>query len=426
MLTQFYPPIIGGEERHVRTLAQSMAARGYDVMVATLTTEGAPATEEEGGVKIVRLGGLMQRAGALYSDDSRRHAPPFPDPELSWKLLGLARDFKPDVVHAHNWIVHSYLPVKSVIGAPLVLTLHDYSIVCATKLLVRDGEICSGPSLGKCLSCAAAHYGSAVGTVTTVGNWFSSQLERRLVDKILTVSSFVAEGCALEGGRVPFEVIPNLIPDSYPTEEGHDARVAMLPDEPFIFFAGDLRRHKGLHAIFDAYPTLRNAPPLVVIGRPCPDTPKTIPDNVTLIPGWPHAAIMEAWRRCRFGLVPTAGSDPCPTTVLEGMVCGKPVIGTKAGGIPDMIDDGVTGLLVEPGDAKALAAAMQRLIDDPALCARMSEAAPRKVLDFQSARVIPRIENVYRDVSGQVDVAGETVMSETIGERRSEEQRRAS
>ena len=83
MLAQFYPPVIGGEERHVCDLAAFLARRGHWVGVATLWQEGLPEREVNQGVKIFRIRRLMQRWRGLFSDASRTHAPPFPDPGLA-------------------------------------------------------------------------------------------------------------------------------------------------------------------------------------------------------------------------------------------------------------------------------------------------------------------------------------------------------
>lgn len=404
MLAQFYPPVIGGEERHVRNLSIALARRGHDVTVATLWTPGCePAEEDEEGVKVVRLRGTLQRSSALFVETERRHAPPFPDPELVLGLSRLARRVKPDVVHAHNWMLHAFLPLKRRLGAPLVVTLHDYSLVCAKKSMMRAGAPCSGPGLVRCLICARGHYGAVKGGVTAVGAWVSGVYERSRVDRFLTVSRAVAEGNSLARFGVPFEVTPNFIPDDvadFPA--GGDARMDELEEalsgQGYILFVGDLNRLKGAHVILEAYARLRAAPPLVMIGRRCEDTPKEIPANVHIRHSWPHASIMRAWSRCLFGAAPSTWADPCPTVVMEAMACGKPVIASSIGGSPDLVDDGLTGLITPPGDVRALAAAMQTLIDDPALRRRMAEAGLRKVETFKAGAVTPRIERMYESL----------------------------
>src|SRR5215469_5801371 len=159
MLAQFYPPLIGGEERHVRNLSQALTARGHSVAVATIQQPGLEAFEFDGEVRVHRLRGTAQRVGMLFSEPGRRYAPPFPDPELMLAIGRLAADENADVVHAHNWLLHSYLPLKRRRGPRLVVTLHDLSLVCVQKNAMRAGIPCSGPAVLKCLGCAGGHYG---------------------------------------------------------------------------------------------------------------------------------------------------------------------------------------------------------------------------------------------------------------------------
>jgi len=80
-------------------------------------------------------------------------------------------------------------------------------------------------------------------------------------------------------------------------------------------------------------------------------------------------------------VVPSVWQEAFPLGVLEAMAAGKPVIGSSVGGIPEMIDDGVTGLLVPPADEHALADALGRLLTDPALCARLGFAGRQRVAE---------------------------------------------
>src|SRR5919108_3633472 len=137
MLAQFYYPSVGGgEETHVRTLSAALAARGHDVAVATFWNEGLAEFEIDRGVRIYRIRSTVQRAGWLFSETERRHAPPFPDPEALWALRRVIAHEQPEIVHAHNWLVHSFLPLQAWSNAGLVVTLHDYSLSCAKKRLV--------------------------------------------------------------------------------------------------------------------------------------------------------------------------------------------------------------------------------------------------------------------------------------------------
>jgi glycosyltransferase involved in cell wall biosynthesis len=164
-------------------------------------------------------------------------------------------------------------------------------------------------------------------------------------------------------------------------------------------FVGSLTVQKGIKVLFDAYAGLNAAPPLVLIGYTLPDTPKDFPANVVLLKNWPHAAVMTAWRHSLAGIVPSTWPDPCPTVAMEAMAAGKPVIASRTGGLPDIVDDGQTGILVPPGDADALRAALARVIDNPELAAAMGAAGRERVRRFYASAVTTAIESVYAEVS---------------------------
>jgi glycosyltransferase involved in cell wall biosynthesis len=400
LLSQFYPPIIGGEERHVRNLGAALAARGHQVVVGTSRRSGSPNEEMDGAVRVLRLPGTMHRLSGLHTDPERLHAPPFPDPELTFALWRLAADVRPDVVHAHNWIYASFLPVKALTGIPFVVTLHDYGLVCPKKNLMHFGtRLCDGPGLAKCLSCASRHYGAAKATVSTLGNRMTGLAARRLVDRFIPVSRAVARHNGLVDGRTPYEVIPNFVPDDIGALGPEDARLRDLPADGFILFAGDLTPQKGVDVLLKAYAHLDRAPPLVLIGRGAAGMRAGLPPNVRVLGPWPHAAIMHAWHRSLFGVVPSVWREPCATVIMEAMASEKAVVATDVGGIPDVVAPGETGLLVPPGDVPALADAMQRLLNDRALLARLSAAALGGVGWLQAGSVVTRIEQVYRDVT---------------------------
>jgi glycosyltransferase involved in cell wall biosynthesis len=108
---------------------------------------------------------------------------------------------------------------------------------------------------------------------------------------------------------------------------------------------------------------------------------------------------MAAFRRCLFAVLPSICLDACPTTVLEAMASGRPVVATTTGGITDMIVDGENGLLVPPGDEYKLAAAMARLLNDDELRARLAAGTQERVQRFTSSAVAERLEAVYARVA---------------------------
>lgn len=399
MLAQFYPPVIGGEERHVKNLAAALAKRGHDVSVATLAMPGQSQMTVEDGVRIFRLQGTLQNMSRLFSEQERRHVPPFPDPGLVSGLRRVVSECQPEIVHAHNWLLHSFLPLKHWSGAQLVVTLHDLSLVCAKKSMMNRGVVCSGPEALKCLKCASNHYGVLKGCVTASANWMCAGIERKLVDKFLAVSQAIADGNRLREARVAYDVIPNFVPDDIGVVNGHaDARLLPLPATPYLLYVGDLTRFKGALVLLEAYQRLRQAPPLVMIGRRSQDMPATLPGNVHIFESWPHAAVMQAWQRCMFGIVPSILPEACATVVMECMGMGKPLVATGVGGTPDLIGSSDAAILVPPGDATALAGALQTMIDNPQRRQQMSRSAIERAGALQAKSVVPRIEKVYADL----------------------------
>jgi glycosyltransferase involved in cell wall biosynthesis len=399
LLSQFYPPVVGGEERHVRNLAGALAQRGHQVSVATLWVPGACHHEQDGMVRVYRIRGTLQRSAGLFAEAERRHAPPFPDPEL---VLGLTRVMaieKPDIVHAHNWLLASALPLKPFCRWKLVVTLHDYSLVCAKKNYVRGDGLCSGPGLVSCLQCARGHYGLLKGSVTTLGNFATGMLARHTVDRFIAVSRAVARHSRLAQSGVTYDVIPNFVPDDVAgSGAANEPCLRDLPVGDFILFVGDLMHLKGVDVLLNAYARLEGAPPLILIGRHCRDTPSELPPNVRIFSTWPHTAIMQAWRRALFAVVPSVGPEACATVVMEAMAAGKAVVATDIGGMPDLVDPGNTGLLVPPDKAEPLAAAMHSLLRDRDRIARMGVAGLTRVEGLKASSVVPRIERLYREV----------------------------
>jgi glycosyltransferase involved in cell wall biosynthesis len=402
MLAQFYPPIAGGIEQHVRTLSIELVLRGYDVAVATMRHKGQPEFAIDQGVRVYRIRSSVQRIPWLFSDSERQYPTPLPDPETMLELRRVILKEQPQIVHAHNWLVRSFLPLKTWSKARLIVTLHDYNLTCAKVNYIYDGKACSGAGIVKCPDCVVKHYGLVRGMPTVLGNWAMDIVERSVVDLFLAVSQAVVVGNKLADYHLPFRIIPNFIADDPAIiEEDARAYLEQLPVGDFLLFVGGLWRVKGIDVLLRAYSELTNVPPLVLIGYPAPDWAQMVSEcsgNVIVFKDWPHSAVMAAWGRCSLAIIPSIGHDPCPTVAMEAMVMGKPVIATSMGGLIDIVAAGETGLLVPPGDAQALREAIQSLLVDPARREHMGKMAQHRVTEFQAKSVVPRVEQAYHDV----------------------------
>lgn len=411
LLAQFLPPVSGGEERHVWTLARALAARAHEVtLLGFASSPDEPTETHSDGVRIRRVRSAASHLPIVYSDSTRPHALPLPDPLVSRAIRQELSHGRFDVVHAHNWIVNSALGPAARAQVPLVMTLHDYSHVCATKRLMEHGkQRCSGPSLARCLSCATAHYGAVRGTVTVAANTWSARRRSDRVSGFAAVSSAVATAVAprennwLSGARLNAEVIPNFIPDEIVLDE-----IPTTDPKAPLLFVGDLSPDKGVQTLLEAYGLLDGPPPLVLAGRSWPGSAWTMPDGVQWLGELPHDEILALFRSAGAVMVPSIVGDACPTVVLEAMAAGRPVVASASGGIVDLVVDGVTGLLVPPGDASALAAAVSSLLRDPRAAQAFGAAGRDRAREFTVSTVAERIEHLYASAIAQtkVEVSG--------------------
>jgi glycosyltransferase involved in cell wall biosynthesis len=285
-----------------------------------------------------------------------------------------------------------------------VVTLHDYGLCCPKWTLIYKDSFCSGPALGKCIDCTWDYYGAAKGITTVLSNRMMTRLEHAAVDRFVPVSQAVASGSALEQSGAPFEIIPNFIPDTRPAPTiDIDAYTSQLPDGEFLLFVGGLSLHKGVDILLRAYATLPPSItlPLVLIGYEVSGfsfAALPLPDNTLVLQHWPNEAVLAAWQRCTIALVPSNWPEPCPTVAMEAMEAGRPVIASRIGGLPDIVADGQTGMLVPPGDADALRQAIQHLVENPQLRTQMGKLGQQKVVQFQARSVVTRLEHLYREL----------------------------
>jgi len=409
IVSDFYAPFVGGAERQVQLLGKELVLRGHEVHIATVWHHGLPPEQDDHGVQVHRIKGLTTLVPWFSKNPQRRYHPPFPDPAIVFGLRRIISKLRPDVVHANGWIAYSCAAALIGSSIPLVVSARDYGYSCATRTLLRHGQLCDGAAPLKCLNCAAHSYGPPKALAAVAGMFGGKALLKRKVSAVHSVSTFVQkiikrdllesdeqQHTGLE--KIPDIVIPSFLevpPNTQTTSQAPEG----LPGVPFILFVGSLQSHKGLTKLIEAYQRLSGPPPLVLIGTVWHDTPTSFPPGVVLLGTQPHSAVMAAWERCLFGVAPSVWPDPLPGVVREAMSKGKAVIATAVGGNLDMVVSGETGLLIPPGDEAALADAMQLLIGDGALRERLGRAAQRSMRSFTAQAVLPRFESLYKEVA---------------------------
>jgi glycosyltransferase involved in cell wall biosynthesis len=413
LVSDHYPPFIGGAHRQTQLLAHELHRRGHAVSVATVWSGGLPAEEDDGGVRVFRLKQLRTWLPWFVHNRQQRHQPPFPDPITVAGLHRLVKRLRPDVVHAYGWV--SYSSAAALLGSdiPLLISARDYGYSCATRTLVYQGRsTCDGPVLLKCLACAADLYGAPKGWAAALGVAIDRTLLKRKVRGIHSISTYVQEVTRRDflrdqtrarntpGHSVAEVIIPSFREDDaglcYGDDPRNQAFLERLPQDKYILYVGALRRVKGINQLLTAYGRLASPPPLVLIGTLESDSPPEFPPGVIVLQNFPHHAVMAAWERCLFGVIPSLWPEPLGSVVYEGMSRGKAMIGTTPGGHTDMIVPGETGLLVPSGDVDALVQAMTTLIEQAELRERLGAAAKVQAGRFTASVAVPQFERFYQ------------------------------
>jgi glycosyltransferase involved in cell wall biosynthesis len=418
-LSDFYRPVIGGLERHVETLSRELVRLGHTVTVVTLRTGDHPAEETLDGVRVIRIRGWSGGWPTLHADAARPFHPTVPDPGAVAALRRVVQREHPDIVHSHSWLQYSYFPLYHAQRGPAhVVTLHDYGLACPKKTLqyatrrlagsdsgqppgstaASRSRPCSGPRLAKCLACAPEQYGVLKGTAITMGLGCSRILHGR-ADQYIAVSTAVADGSrhALPG-RSEIVVVPTMVPNNLAALAESTPRPTFLPPEDgYLMFVGALGRHKGVDVLLEARRRMRNRTPLVLIGNPGADTPPIEDPEIAIARGVPSAQVMASWMRASVAVVPSVWNEPLAQVAIEAMLVGRAVVASDVGGLRDLIEHGVTGLMVPPGDPVSLATALDNLSQSPETRRQMGEMGRLRARQFEVTAVAPRIVEVFED-----------------------------
>jgi glycosyltransferase involved in cell wall biosynthesis len=352
--------VAGGEERHVELLERGLREAEVDVRIFERRSDEIRTP-------------LRRLATAVTMSYS-----PLAAAALGREL----RDFRPDVVHFHNLLpllTPSSLRAAHASGARVVLTVHNYRFACPAGTLLRRGCYHEDCVDGSSLACAARNARGSIGESLAYG--IALELQRRFrllerwVDAFIAPSAFVAE--RLERAGLPsnrIHVLPSGVElEADPAHEG-----------TFALFAGRLSPEKGVHALLRAARRTQ-MPVLVAGGGPLAAEVAAAP-HVRYLGELDRLQLTALRRRAAFAVVPSLAPEVFPMTALEAFAAGKPVVASRVGGLPELVEDGVTGTLVPPDDPARLAEAMTALWEAPERAARFGERAWRRVRDRYSLR----------------------------------------
>ncbi|TDB39812.1 MAG: glycosyltransferase [Actinobacteria bacterium] len=303
----------------------------------------------------------------------------FSNPEARNLFATLLDRFKPDVVHMHG--IHRQLSPSILVaatrrGVPVVQTLHDYHHVCPGDVLLRGGaDICEPRA------CGGVWYGPAIRNRCVRGSLVASSLSaaetsyqrvRRVyessVTRFVSPSEFLADIMREGGWGIPCDVVPNAV-----------APVPLATGGSNVLYAGRLSPEKGVHVLLEA---ARLADIQVVIAGEGPseaDLRRRYPE-ANFQGRIDESAVQRLIAESLACVVPSTCYENAPMSVLEPMAAGVPVVASSIGGIPEILEHDVSGILVAPGDVNRLAAALSRLKSDCALRTRLGAAGRERVL----------------------------------------------
>lgn len=389
-----YPPESGGLADHVERLARELRVRGHDVSVLAVSRD--PGTNTADGVEVVRERVSLDRL-PVYEETSPPFHPPWPDPRFRSSLARELDRLRPDVVHAHGWSAFSAAAETRRRGLPLVCTLHDYNVACPKKSLLRYGRICTTGRGWACTTCDSDELATTkriplAGALALGVPWLA-----RRVTAFVAVSDYVAMRSA-ENGLDPrsVSVVPNFITLSGEVGKPTPAATGV----PYVLYVGPDAFHKGHDVLLEAYRRLGEVDyDLVLVGGRL-ERRRGDPSRAVFTGRLRGEGLAARYRAAAVVVVPSTWADPCPTVALEAMAWGRPVIGSDAGGLADIVADGRSGFLVPPADADALAAAIRALMANPPLREAMGAEGRRRVDDFAAPRVVPQLEAVYERARG--------------------------
>ncbi len=316
-------------------------------------------------------------------------------------LTKLITEFRPDVIHAHNtWplISPSLYWAAERAGVPVVQTLHNFRLMCVGAMFLRDGKVCEDcmgklPWLGVVRKC---YRGSTVQSAMVAGMLV---LHRGLGTYTNKVSRYIAlnDFCRnkfIEGG-LPAERIsvkPNFV--DFPEPENRLRRG--------LLFVGRLSAEKGIKTLVQAA-SLLDDPELRVAG----DGPEVHvlegAKGITKLGNLNGEAIRQEMNGATALVLPSIWYENFPRTIVEAFACGLPVIASRIGALSDLVRDGETGLLFEPGNAQDLAAKLAWAKLHPEEMSVMGRNARTQFETEFSADVNYRmLRNIYQSVISEL------------------------
>ena len=389
-MSNLYPPfVIGGAETSVRRDAEGLVKRGHEVFVVTTSPNGKTPIEETDGVKVYRINPL--NLYAMYNHQNQPeilkpiwHVVDLWNPHSYVLVKNILKKEMPDIVHINNFkgLSLSVFSAAKRLNLPLVFTAHDYSLICPrANLLNGSGEICTAPSrLCKAYVKIQKYMVDNKPDLVTAPSQF-------VFDKLK--SSGLFEGVKMT--KLPLGI------------DLSDEKVKKSYDIIGILYVGDLSKHKGVHILINAFKRLESKNiELHIIGKGKDEGEfKKIAgsDRRIIFHGFKTGEeLMNFYKKANVVVTPSLCYDNSPMVIYESLMNGTPVIGSRIGGIPELVEDGYNGFLFEAGNVDELIVILVNLIKNPSGLQKLSSGAFESVKKYSMDEHIKKLEKIYHEI----------------------------
>lgn len=420
----FPPAVQGGSEIYAEAHARALrSGPGDEVVVLTRDNDRSCAEYDvrqvvQDGLRVVRVNNTFR--SVLTFEES------YTNPRIAAIASRLIAEFRPDVAHVHHLTCLSTLIPQRLkeAGIPCFMTLHDYWLLCHRgQLLDCDFRVCGGPT-GGCTRCVDDGAGASplVGAAASVVRGMEHRLPasarqtlrvagarafrvfgspaqavsaadsrfRHMQDVAAYISHFFAPSQHLRDRFIAAGFQPgriSLSPYGFEHERLAGARTPRLAGALRVGFVGSLMASKAPHLLLEAAASLPSGTVSVeLFGSYVPyhgdDSYRTTlaplleAPHVTVHGSLPHPEMRRAFAAMDVLVVPSIWAENSPLVIHEAFLAGVPVVASNIGGIPELIQHDVNGLLFSAGSVVGLRDALRRLIDEPGLLDRLSTSRP--------------------------------------------------
>ena len=335
--------------------------------------------------------GLAAALAAVWSRDAGR------------RMRAFVEEVKPDVAHLHNIAYHLTPAVVSALaraGVPAVMTLHDYNLLCPNHYFYSRDEACFRCAEGRYFSCIGRRCvkdrlgPSAIGYLAHLAAR-RTKVYRKLA-RIIVPSAFLAEKVRAagydEGAVTPLPPAIDVKPKKLSRKEN------------YFLYAGRLAPQKGVDVLIQAVGFAGPEVRLRVAGVGPDEEPlrRVAVDyaagKVEFLGLLDARRLAEEMASARAVVVPSRWPENTPAVILEAFAAGAPVVAARVGGVPEMVDDGVEGLLFEAEDVRGLADILERLAGDGRVARKYGRAGQKRLEhEFSFKDHVSLLLELYRE-----------------------------